>query len=57
LSASGDKIARIRQKERELKLIIEKNVPATFAAFLVDQLPALFDAFSETGEGQETTGA
>lgn len=57
LSTSGDKIARIRQKERELKLVIDKNVPATFAAFLVDQLPALFDAFSKTGEGRETTEA
>jgi ParB family chromosome partitioning protein len=40
-----------------LKLTIDKNVPTTFAAFLVDQLPALFDAFSKTSDGQETTGA
>jgi ParB family transcriptional regulator, chromosome partitioning protein len=57
LSTSGDKIARIRHTERELKLIIDKNVPTTFAAFLVDQLPALFDAFSKTSDGQEATEA
>jgi ParB family chromosome partitioning protein len=57
LSTSGDRIARIRHTERELNLIIDKNVPTTFAAFLVDQLPALFDAFSKTSDGQETTEA
>lgn len=54
-SASGDKIAHVRQVERELKLTIDKNVSATFAAFLVEQLPAIFDAFSKTSGGQETT--
>jgi len=52
-SASGEKIARVRHAERELKLTIDKNVSTTFAAFLVDQLPALFDAFSKTSGGQE----
>jgi ParB family chromosome partitioning protein len=47
----------VRQVERELKLTIDKNVSATFAAFLVDQLPAIFDAFSKTSGGQETTEA
>jgi len=56
-SASGDKIAHVRQVERELKLTIDKNVSATFAAFLVEQLPAIFDAFSKTSGGQETTEA
>lgn len=50
-STSGEKLARIRQNERELKLVIDKNVPTTFATFLVDQLPALFDAFSKTSDG------
>src|SRR4051794_21508381 len=54
-SVSGDKIAHVRQAERELKLTIDKNVSTTFAAFLVDQLPALFDAFSKTSSGQEST--
>lgn len=56
-SASGDKIAQIRHTERELKLTIDKNIPTAFAAFLVDRLPALFDAFSKTNDGQETTEA
>jgi ParB family chromosome partitioning protein len=56
-SASGDKIAHVRQAERELKLTIDKNVSTTFAAFVVDQLPALFDAFSKTSSGQESTEA
>jgi ParB family chromosome partitioning protein len=55
-SASGDKIARVRHTEHELKLTIDKNVSTRFAAFLVEQLPALFDAFSTSG-GQETTEA
>ncbi|MET4118393.1 ParB family chromosome partitioning protein [Bradyrhizobium sp. JR1.5] len=54
-SVSGDKIAHVRHAERELKLTIDKNVSTTFAAFLVDQLPALFDAFSKTSSGQEST--
>ncbi|MBR0899089.1 plasmid partitioning protein RepB [Bradyrhizobium tropiciagri] len=56
-SASGDKIARVRHAERELRVTLDKNVSATFAAFLVDQIPALFDAFSKTSGGQETTEA
>jgi ParB family transcriptional regulator, chromosome partitioning protein len=56
-SVSGDKIAHVRQAERELKLTIDKNVSTTFAAFLVDQLPALFDAFSKKSSGQESTEA
>jgi ParB family transcriptional regulator, chromosome partitioning protein len=56
-SVSGDKIAHVRQADRELKLTIDKNVSTTFAAFLVDQLPALFDAFSKTSSGQEPTEA
>ncbi|MCK1333314.1 plasmid partitioning protein RepB [Bradyrhizobium sp. CW9] len=54
-SVSGDKIAHVRQAERELKLTIDKKVSTTFAAYLVDQLPALFDAFSKTSSGQEST--
>lgn len=56
-SVSGEKIAHVRQAERELKLTIGKNVSTTFAAFLVDQLPALFDAFSKKSSGQESTEA
>ena len=56
-SASGDKIAQIRHTKRELKLTIDKNIPTAFAAFLVDRLPALFDAFSKTNDGQKTTEA
>ena len=56
-SASGDKIAHVRHAERELKLTLDKNVSATFAAFLVDQLPTLFDAFSKTSGGQENPEA
>ena len=56
-SASGDKIAHVRHAERELKLTLDKNVSTTFAAFLVEQIPALFDAFSKTSGGQETSEA
>ncbi len=57
LSGAGEEIAHVRHAERELKLTVAKNVPAAFAAFLVDQLPALFDAFSKTSGGQENPEA
>ena len=47
----------VRHAYRELKLTLDKNVSATFAAFLVDQLPTLFDAFSKTSGGQEASEA
>lgn len=41
----GQRIAQIQRADRELKLSLDKKVPVTFADFLVDQLPGLFDAF------------
>ncbi|OPH81336.1 plasmid partitioning protein RepB [Nitrobacter vulgaris] len=57
VSANGQKIARVQHVDRELKLSIDKTVPATFADFLVDQLPHLFDTFSKSTERQEVTEA
>ncbi|MBR0800765.1 plasmid partitioning protein RepB [Bradyrhizobium jicamae] len=52
LAADGRRIAEISQAERELKLSIDKNVPASFADYLVKQIPHLFDAFSASDESR-----
>jgi len=51
LAADGRRIAQVSYADRELKLIIDKKVPASFASFLVEQLPNLFDAFSASDRG------
>ena len=56
-ASDGQRIGQIQHSDRELKLTIDKNVPASFAAFLVKQLPYLFDAFSQSDEHEETTEA
>lgn len=57
LAADGQRIAQIHQADRELKVTIDKKVPASFADFLVEQLPNLFDAFSKSSGPTETTEA
>jgi ParB family transcriptional regulator, chromosome partitioning protein len=57
LSTKGKRIGRAHHSERELKLMIDKTVSPWFASFLVEQLPALFDAFTRTNERSENTMA
>ena len=57
VSASGRKIGQARLGDRELKLTIDKAAPSAFAAFLVEQIPALFDAFFQASDHAEKTGA
>lgn len=57
LAPDGQRIAQIQHAGRELKLSIDKKVPASFADFLVEQLPHLFEAFSKSDRSQETNGA
>jgi ParB family chromosome partitioning protein len=57
LAANGQRIAQVRQADRELKLTIDKKVPASFANFLVEQLPHLFNTFSKLDGRTETTEA
>ncbi len=57
VSASGEKIGRVQQAARELKFTIDKNVPTTFAAFLVEQLPGLFETFTKVSTRQDDSGA
>jgi ParB family transcriptional regulator, chromosome partitioning protein len=51
LATNGRRIAQIHHADRELKLIIDKKVPASFADFLISQLPRLFETFSNSDEG------
>lgn len=53
LTTEGQRIAQIQLTDRELKLTIDKKVPASFGDFLVQRLPDLFDAFSKSNDNQE----
>jgi ParB family transcriptional regulator, chromosome partitioning protein len=57
LSASGQKIGQARLGDRELKLTVDKAAPSAFVDFLIEQIPALFDAFSQAENGADETGA
>jgi ParB family chromosome partitioning protein len=57
VSPSGRKIGQARVGDRELKLTIDKGAPSAFADFLVEQIPALFDAFSQALSGEGKTEA
>lgn len=57
LTAAGKRIGHAIHADHELKLTIDKTIPPSFATFLVEQLPTLFDAFSRTNAGPETTAA
>jgi ParB family transcriptional regulator, chromosome partitioning protein len=53
IASGGQRIGQVQLADRELKLTIDKSVPTSFAAFLVERLPHLFDAFSATDECEE----
>jgi ParB family chromosome partitioning protein len=53
----GQRIAQVLRAERDLKLSIDKKVPAEFADFLVKQLPDLFEAFTASGRAKENDEA
>jgi ParB family chromosome partitioning protein len=53
LAGNGEQIGEVQRADRELKLILDKKVPAAFADFLVGQLPRLFDSFSESEERRD----
>lgn len=53
----GQCIAQVQRTDRDLRLSIDKSVPATFADFLVEQLPHLFEAFTKSDRGKENEEA
>jgi ParB family chromosome partitioning protein len=57
VSASGREIGCARRGHRELKLTINKEAPSAFVDFLIEQIPALFDAFSQAESSAEQTEA
>jgi len=57
LSATGERIGHAYHAERKLNLTIEETISPLFASFLVEQLPALFDAFSRSNMRSESTAA
>jgi len=50
LSASGQKVGRISQSGRDLKISIDKQFDAAFVEFLVGKLPSLAEEFSKASE-------
>ncbi len=51
-TASGQKIAKVNYTGRDLKISIDKGFDAEFAAYLVEQLPVLAEAYAKArGEG------
>jgi ParB family chromosome partitioning protein len=45
---SGHQVARVTQSESEVKVLLDRKANAGFAAFLIDQLPGLFDLHQRT---------
>jgi ParB family chromosome partitioning protein len=57
VGANGQKIGHAQHAEREVNLRIDETVSPGFAAFLVEQLPALFEAFSRANRLEDHTAA
>jgi ParB family chromosome partitioning protein len=57
VSANGQRIGCARHAEREVKLMIDETVSPLFGAFLIEQLPSLFEEFSRTNGREENTAA
>jgi ParB family transcriptional regulator, chromosome partitioning protein len=47
-TASGHQVARVTQSEHEMKVLVDLTANAGFAAFLIDQLPGLFEIHQRT---------
>jgi ParB family chromosome partitioning protein len=45
---TGHQVARVTQSANELKISVDRKANAGFAAFLIDQLPCLFEAHQRT---------
>ncbi|WP_026605524.1 plasmid partitioning protein RepB [Methylocapsa acidiphila] len=45
---SGHQVARVTQSENEVKILIDRKADAGFAAYLINQLPGLFETFQQT---------
>jgi ParB family chromosome partitioning protein len=53
VAATGQKIARVTHSGRELKISFDRELDATFASFLVEQIPTLFASYVEaSGKGE-----
>jgi len=48
--ASGQKVAKVSHTGRDLKISVDKGFDAEFAAYLVEQLPVLAEAFAKARE-------
>jgi len=53
VTVAGQRVARVDQSDRELKITIDRGRNAAFAAFLVEQLPSLYQAFVGTSRPED----
>lgn len=57
VSRSGQHVARIQRVGRDLKIVMERDVDAEFATFLVEQLPDLFESYLESRPSKDRSEA
>ncbi|MBQ0820976.1 plasmid partitioning protein RepB [Microvirga sp. HBU67558] len=57
VAATGQKIARVKNSGRDLKISFDQGLDAAFASFLVEQIPSLFATYVEAnGKGEAGEG-
>jgi ParB family transcriptional regulator, chromosome partitioning protein len=49
-TASGQKVAKVSQTGRDLKISVDQGFGATFASYLIEQLPILAEAYAKARE-------
>ena len=54
LAVNGKKIGEVERANREMRLVLDKDVPTEFADFLVKQLPRLFDTFAGSEQQEDS---
>jgi ParB family transcriptional regulator, chromosome partitioning protein len=55
-SGGGEEIARLVESDREIRVSIDRKMQEGFAAFLIDQLPELFDRYRRTEKEEDSSG-
>jgi ParB family chromosome partitioning protein len=57
VTATGQKIARVTNSGRDLKISFDRGFDAAFASFLVEQIPTLFATYLDAnGKGEAGEG-
>lgn len=51
-TTSGQKVAKVSRAGRDLKISVDQGFDADFAAYLIDQLPSLAEAYAKSRQGE-----